>query len=62
MSVGNNMKLLKCKFCRGEMDIVGGERAIHKKVRCRQCGYNNEQEERKGPEVVVIRKRTNGQV
>lgn len=58
------MKLLRCKFCRGEMDIVGGERSIHKKVKCRNCGYSNEneQQERKGPEVVVIRKRTNGQV
>lgn len=53
------MKLLRCKFCRGEMDIVGGERSVNKKVRCRQCGYNNENEpERKMPEVVVIRKRT----
>jgi hypothetical protein len=53
------MKLLRCKFCRGEMDIVSGEHAINKKVKCRQCGYNNEQDsERKMPEVLVIRKRT----
>lgn len=40
------------------MDIVGGERAINKKVKCRQCGYSNENEnDRKGPEVVVIRRR-----
>ena len=53
------MKLLRCMFCRGEMDIVGGERSVNKKVKCRQCGYSNEQQEqpRKMPEVVVIRKR-----
>lgn len=54
------MKLLKCKLCKGEMDIVGGERSINKKVKCRNCGYSNEHEnERKGPEVVIIRKRNN---
>lgn len=55
------MKLLKCKLCAGEMDIVGNERSINKKVKCRQCGYSNENENdygRKGPEVVIIRKRT----
>lgn len=53
------MKLLRCMFCRGEVDIVGGERSVNKKVKCRQCGYSNEQQEqpRKMPEVVVIRKR-----
>ena len=52
------MKLLRCKLCRGEMDVVGGERAINKKVKCRKCGYSNENETgRKEPEVVVIRKR-----
>lgn len=53
------MKLLRCKLCRGEMDIVGGERAINKKVKCRSCGYNNESEtDYKQPEVVIIRKRS----
>jgi uncharacterized Zn finger protein len=52
------MKLLKCKLCSGEMDIVGNERAINRKVKCRQCGYNNESETNyKGPEVVILRKR-----
>jgi len=45
-------------FCRGEMDIVGAERSVNKKVKCRNCGYSNENEQpRKMPEVVVIRKR-----
>jgi uncharacterized Zn finger protein len=53
------MKLLKCKLCSGEMEIVGNERAINKKVKCLKCGYTNVGEpERKGPEVLVIRKRT----
>ena len=52
------MKLLKCLLCDGEVDIVGNERNINKKVRCRQCGYNNVDEPaRKEPEVVIIRRR-----
>lgn len=51
------MKLLKCKLCMGEMDIVGNERAVNKKVKCRKCGFTNETDN-KGPEVVVIRKRS----
>jgi hypothetical protein len=50
------MKLLKCKVCMGEVDIVGNDRSINKKVKCRKCGFSNENEHR-GPEVVVIRKR-----
>lgn len=52
------MKLLKCRNCNGEIDIVNNERAIIKKVRCTQCGFNNEDQERKGPEIIIIRKRT----
>lgn len=54
------MKLLKCKLCRGEMDIVGSERAINKKVKCRQCGFSNDGQSNsiyKGTEVVIMRKR-----
>ena len=52
------MKLLKCLLCDGEMDIIGNERNINKKVRCRQCGYNNVDEPaKKEPEVFVIRRR-----
>jgi hypothetical protein len=52
------MKLLHCLFCRGEIDIIGGERAINKKIRCRECGYSNlETHDKKMPEVVIIRKR-----
>lgn len=52
------MKLLKCKNCRGEVDIVNNERAINKKIKCRQCGFTNVGElEQNGPEVIIIRKR-----
>jgi len=50
------MKFLKCKICLGEVDIIGNERAINKKIKCRKCGFTNQVEAR-GPEVVIIRKR-----
>lgn len=49
------MKLLKCKICDGEIDIIGGEYAINKIVQCQKCGFTNEKE-LKYPEVVIIRK------
>lgn len=51
------MKLLKCKICLGEVDIIGNDRAINKKTKCRKCGFSTEAEAPKGPEVVIIRKR-----
>ena len=52
------MKLLRCKLCHGEMDIIGGEHAINKKVRCRDCGFSNvDAPAKKEPEVIVMRKR-----
>jgi uncharacterized Zn finger protein len=53
------MKLLKCKLCSGEVDIVGNEKTINKKVKCRKCGFTNSstESEQKFPEVLVIRKR-----
>lgn len=53
---GGLMRFLKCKICLGEADIVGNDRAINKKIKCRKCGFTN-QVEVKGPEVVIIRKR-----
>jgi hypothetical protein len=50
------MKLLKCKLCSGEVDIIGNEKAINKKIKCKKCGFSNENES-KFPEVVIIRKR-----
>jgi len=52
------MKLLKCKFCAGEMDIIGNEHAINKKVKCRKCNFTNLNDaERKEPEILIMRKR-----
>lgn len=51
------MKLLRCKLCSGEMDIINNEYAINKQVKCRQCGYYNNEPDRKGPEVIIMRKR-----
>jgi len=51
------MKLLKCVICMGEVDFVGDEHSINRKVKCRKCGFTNDVHDSKGPEVVVIRKR-----
>jgi len=51
------MKLLKCKLCGGEVDIVGNERAVNKKVKCNQCGFNNLDEQEKKPPVIILKKR-----
>lgn len=52
------MKLLRCKLCRGECEIIGNERTVNKKVCCLNCGYTNAEEPaRKEPEVMIIRPR-----
>lgn len=53
------MKLLRCKLCHWEMEIVGNERSINKKVKClnTKCGFTNETEQ-KGPEIIIMRKRS----
>jgi hypothetical protein len=50
------MKLLKCKICMGEVDFTTEDRSINRKVKCRKCGFTNDNEN-KGPEILVIRKR-----
>lgn len=54
------MKLLKCKLCSGEVDIIGGEFSINKKIKCSKCGFTNEVLKIKLPEVYVLRKRKPG--
>lgn len=50
------MKILNCLFCSGELDIIG-EEGYHKKVRCRECGFESEKPlTKKEPEVLFIRK------
>jgi len=48
------MILLRCKICDGEVNIVGNERLVNKKIQCTQCGFNN-LEEKKEP--IIIKKR-----
>lgn len=52
------MRLLKCKLCAGEIDIVGNEHSILKIIKCKYCGFSNNDEKQKYPEVIVIKKRT----
>lgn len=55
------MKFLKCKICMGEVDLVGTERSINRKTKCRGCGHTNELvKETKAADVEVfhIRKRS----
>lgn len=47
------MILLRCKLCRGEVDIIGNGHLVYKKVRCLKCGFTND----KAPEVVIIKRK-----
>lgn len=35
------MKILKCKLCSGEIDILYSDHPVLKKVKCLNCGYSN---------------------
>ena len=50
------MKLLRCKLCRGEVDIIGNEKAIQKKIKCRKCGFTND-DQKSVTEIIVIKQR-----
>lgn len=52
------MKLLKCKLCSGEVDIVGNYKAVNKKVKCKKCHFSNleKNDNKKLTEVIVIKK------
>lgn len=52
------MKLLKCKVCGGEVDIIDNDRAINKKIKCLECGFTNVGDAfAKKPEVVILKRR-----
>jgi len=52
------MKLLKCKLCLGEVDLVGDHHLIERKIQCRKCGFSNDKEKRgTGPEIITIHNR-----
>lgn len=51
------MKLLKCKLCGGEVDIINNHKAVNKIIKCRKCGYsNNKIKSKKVTEIVIIKK------
>lgn len=53
------MKLLRCKLCHGEVDIIGNNRAVNKIIKCRKCQYTNVQDKEKNtPEIFIIRKKS----
>lgn len=50
------MKLLRCKICDGEVDIIDNEHAVNKKIKCTKCGFNNLVDREKKP-IIIMRKR-----
>ena len=53
------MKLLMCLLCDYEVDIIGNEFGVNKKVKCLnpKCGFSNDIEKRQ-PEIIIMRKRS----
>lgn len=54
------MKLLKCVFCYGEVEILNNDRSINKKTRCTKCGFTNAslpEPTNKAPEIIIMRRR-----
>ena len=49
------MKLLKCKVCLSEVDLVQNERSTFKKIKCVKC--HGSEPENKDPEIIIRRKR-----
>lgn len=54
------MKLLRCKVCCGEIDIIGTNKSILKRIKCKKCGFNNfkqfaENKPKKSTEVIVLK-------
>lgn len=51
------MKILKCRVCDGEVDIIANHRSVSKKIKCRKCKYTNNNEKNNQPEIVILRKK-----
>jgi phage FluMu protein Com len=51
------MKILKCKFCKGELDLISNSRNSVIKVKCKKCGFANFKEI-KEPEIFTIRRKS----
>lgn len=53
------MKLLKCKVCGGEVEIINNDRSVNKKIKCLDCGFNNiDENTSKKIEIVVLKRRS----
>lgn len=52
------MIFLKCKLCKGEIDIIDDLYSL--KIKCLDCGYSSQTQEFKKPEIIIIKKRTQG--
>lgn len=50
------MKILRCKFCKGELDIISNNKFSNIKVKCKKCGFTNFKEI-KEPEIFTIRRK-----
>lgn len=51
------MKLLRCKVCKSEVEIVGNKNSICKKIQCTKCNFTNlDVVEEKKP-IVILKKR-----
>ena len=51
------MNILKCLICSGELDILH-EEGYKKFVQCRDCGFTNQNQKSKEPEVLIIRRKS----
>lgn len=51
------MNFLKCIICDGEVDIVGNEYFVNKKIKCKKCNFTNLVSADKEPEILIIRKK-----
>jgi hypothetical protein len=56
------MKLLKCKLCGEECDLIGNEHQIERKIKCYQCNYNAASNDtntgdKNNSEVIIMRRR-----
>lgn len=52
------MKLLRCKICKNEIDIIKNDRSVNKIIKCRKCGFSNN-DQKPMPEVVIIKRKRN---
>jgi ribosomal protein S27E len=49
------MKILKCKVCDSEVDVIGNDSSVKRKIKCSRC--DKDIVETTGPEIIIVRKR-----